>query len=72
MENKQANTAPSPSYENATGKIDYTFTNDYMFRVLLQKKQPCPEGIDLRTPASSAGNCKSIKITNPIRTRSSN
>ena len=25
------------SYETATGSIDYPFTNDYMFRAILQK-----------------------------------
>lgn len=28
-----------PSYEEATGMIDYTFTNDYMFRAVLQSNE---------------------------------
>ena len=36
QENLQCNL--STSFQNATGKIDYGLTNDYMFRYILQKK----------------------------------
>lgn len=34
------NPAQATSFRNATGKIDYTMTNDYMFRAVLQDCYP--------------------------------
>ena len=32
-------------YENATGKIDYTFTNNYMFHIILQENELVLKGL---------------------------
>ena len=59
-------TSPATSYLNATGKITYRFTNDYMFRAILQKNTTVLKALicsllHLRPDAVS-----SITITNPI------
>ena len=51
-------TPPATSYLNATGEITYRFTNDYMFRVILQKKQYCSQGTYLFPVASAPGYCQ--------------
>ena len=32
-------------YEQATGKIDYTFTNNYMFHIILQENELVLKGL---------------------------
>ena len=59
-------TPPAASYLNATGEITYRFTNDYMFRAILQKNSTVLNALicsllHLRPEAVS-----SITITNPI------
>lgn len=54
-------------YENATGKIDYTFTNNYMFHIILQENQLVLKGLIsslLRLPFEDI--C-SVVIKNPIK-----
>ena len=40
MNNFQGNT-----FQNATGKIDYTLMNDYMFRAVLQENEKVLKGL---------------------------
>ena len=54
------------SYHNATRKIDYTFTNDYMFRVLLQKNKRVLKALICSLLHLHPEEIKSIEITNPI------
>ena len=39
-------------YEQATGKIDYTFTNNYMFHIILQENEL------IRPLSTSSFSCK--------------
>lgn len=39
------NPAQATSFRNATGKIDYTMTNDYMFRAVLQENEKVLTGL---------------------------
>ena len=53
-------------YEQATGKIDYTFTNNYMFHIILQENELVLKGLIsslLHLPFEDIG---SVTIKNPI------
>ena len=53
-------------YEQATGKIDYTFTNNYMFHIILQENELVLKGLIsslLHLPFEDIG---SVIIKNPI------
>ena len=63
------NTQSSPSitsYQNATGNIDYKFTNDYMFRAILQKHNNVLKGLICSLLHLSPKSITDITITNPI------
>lgn len=53
-------------YLNATGKIDYTLLNDYMFRAIMQKHEDVLKGLTCATLQLESGDIKSIHIENPI------
>ncbi len=57
---------PSASWETATGKLDYTLTNDYLFRAVLQENNKVLRGLIcslLRIPPQDVA---SVQIVNPI------
>lgn len=56
----------SKSLEEATGPIDYTMTNDYMFRAILQKNQKVLKGLICSLLHLNPPEIQSIVITNPI------
>jgi predicted transposase/invertase (TIGR01784 family) len=57
----------SKGLEKATGKIDYTFTNDYMFRAILQKSERVLKALICALLHMDESEVKSITITNPIQ-----
>lgn len=63
---KKAIQHPNPSFENATGKIDYTMTNDYMFRAILQTNQKVLIGLVCSLLHLKQEQIKSILITNSV------
>ena len=54
------------SYKNATGKIDYGFRNDYMFRAVLQTSKKTLTGLVSALLHINPADVKSIEIQNPI------
>lgn len=54
------------SYKNATGKIDYGFRNDYMFRAVLQTSKKTLTGLASALLHIDPADVKSIEIQNPI------
>ena len=54
------------SYKNATGKIDYGFRNDYMFRAVLQTSKKALTGLVSALLHINPADVKSIEIQNPI------
>lgn len=56
----------STSYENATGKIDYGMTNDYMFRAVLQENKHVLKGLICSLLYLRDEDISSVEITNPI------
>ena len=54
------------SYKNATGKIDYGFRNDYMFRAVLQTSKKTLTGLASALLHINPDDVKSIEIQNPI------
>lgn len=61
MNNNQQNT-----FQNATGKIDYTLMNDYMFRVVLQENRNVLKGLICALFHLSPETVTSTIILNPI------
>jgi len=61
MENIQQKT-----FQNATGKIDYTLTNDYMFRAVLQKNKKVLKGLSAALLHLPLQDIKAADILNPI------
>ena len=61
MTNNQENT-----FQNATGKIDYTLMNDYMFRAVLQENKIVLEGLICSLLHLKPEAIKSTIILNPI------
>ena len=53
-------------YENATGKIDYTFTNNYMFHIILQENELVLKGLVSSLLHLPLKDIRSIVIKNPI------
>ena len=53
-------------YKNATGEITYNFTNDYMFRAILQRKKTVLKGIICSLLHLDPDSVVSITINNPI------
>lgn len=54
------------TFQNATGKIDYTLTNDYMFRAVMQKNEKVLRGLICSLLRLDAKDIKSVNILNPI------
>ena len=55
-----------PSFEEATGTIDYTMTNDYMFRAILQTNEKVLRGLIGSLLHLRQEQIVSVKIENPI------
>ena len=53
--------------QTASGRIPYNMTNDYMFRVILQKNQFVLKGLIASLLHLEPQNIKNIYITNPIK-----
>lgn len=54
-------------YENATGKIDYTLTNNYMFHVILQENKLVLKGLISSLLHLPLEDIASVEIKNPIK-----
>ena len=54
------------NYLSATGRIPYNMTNDYMFRVILQKNEDTLKNLICSVLHLSDKDIKDIKIENPI------
>ncbi len=61
--NEQLN---SEEWRNATGKIDYCMTNDYMFRMVLQSNNNVLKGLISSIMHIPLSDIKSVEIVNPI------
>ena len=57
---------PDHSFETATGSIDYPFTNDYMFRAILQKDKQVLKALVSALLHLDKDSVKEVTITNPI------
>ncbi len=55
-----------PSFEEAIGTIDFPFTNDFIFRAILQRNQKVLKALVCAILHLSKKEVKSIEITNPI------
>ena len=62
----QNNAEKELSYENATGIIDYTLTNDYMFRAILQSNEKVLRGLISSLLHLKPEEIQSVEIKNPI------
>ena len=60
------NTGKMLSYEDATGTIDYTLTNDYMFRAILQSNEKVLRGLIGSLLHLKQEEIQTVEITNPI------
>ena len=60
------NTSSTTSYLSATGKITYNFTNDYMFRAILQRNVTVLKGLICSLLHLCPEHITDITITNPI------
>ena len=56
----------SQALAEATGPIDYTFTNDYMFRAILQKNAEVLKALICSMLHIPPEQVKRVEITNPI------
>lgn len=54
------------SYEEATGPIDYTLTNDYMFRAILQSNEKVLRGLIGALLHLKSEEIQIVEIKNPI------
>ncbi len=54
------------NFENATGKIPYNMTNDYMFRAVLQSNNKALRGLICSLLHLSQAEVASVEIVNPI------
>lgn len=54
------------TYKNATGEISYNMTNDYMFRVVLQKNELVLKGLICSLLHLNYEDVQSTQIINPI------
>lgn len=57
----------STSFQNATGKIDYGLTNDYMFRVILQRHIKVLKALICSLLHLNLKEIKEVYIRNPIQ-----
>lgn len=60
------NSTSEKSFQKATGKIDYTLMNDYMFRAVLQENQKVLKGLIASLLHLPPQSIKSTRILNPI------
>ena len=62
--------APSITFttplQNATGRMPYTLTNDYMFRAMLQRSKGALKGIVCSITGFKPEQIKSVEILNTI------
>lgn len=63
---KKTNKGLVPSYQNASGKMRYTLTNDYLFRALLQKNNKVLKGLSCSLKHLKMEDVRSVTIENPI------
>ena len=54
------------SFETATGSIDYPFTNDYMFRAILQKDKQVLKALIVALLHLKKESIHDVVITNPF------
>ena len=60
------NTEKVLSFEDATGTIDYTLTNDYMFRAILQSNEKVLRGLIGSLLHLKQEEIQTVEIKNPI------
>lgn len=65
-ENPDTMLSVDPDFENATGKIPYNMTNDYMFRAVLQSSNRALRGLICSLLHLADSEVTSVEITNPI------
>ena len=63
---KNKTTLPSGDFASATGNIEYGFTNDYMFRAVLQKNKKVLKELICALLHLKHDEVSSVEITNPI------
>lgn len=63
---KDKSTLPSGDFASATGNIEYGFTNDYMFRAVLQKNKKVLKELICALLHLKPDDVSSVEITNPI------
>ncbi|MBO4901766.1 MAG: Rpn family recombination-promoting nuclease/putative transposase [Lachnospiraceae bacterium] len=67
MTHTQLNTDPDiPKYQNATGKLEYSLTNDYMFRAVMQNNEKMLRGLIGSLLGLTQDEILSVELTNPI------
>lgn len=67
MANAQLNKAGADSlFQNATGKLDFGLTNDYMFRVIMQENEKVLRGLIASLLGLSGEEIISVELRNPI------
>lgn len=66
MKTIQTKAIHAKTFQNAAGKIDYTLTNDYMFRAVLQKNAKVLKGLSVALLHLPFEEVKSADILNPI------
>ena len=54
------------TFKNATGEIPYNMTNDYMFRMVLQKNEVVLRGLICSLLHLNQEDIQSTQITNPL------
>lgn len=57
---------PSADFHSATGRLDYTLTNDFLFKALLQKNEKVLKALVASLIHLDMQDITSIEITNPI------
>lgn len=60
------NNIQEKTFQNATGRIDYTLMNDYMFRAVLQQNENVLKGLISSLLHLNSETIKSTTILNPI------
>ncbi|MDE6913413.1 MAG: Rpn family recombination-promoting nuclease/putative transposase [Lachnospiraceae bacterium] len=60
------NNIQEKTFQNATGRIDYTLMNDYMFRAVLQQNENVLKGLISSLLHLNPETIKSTTILNPI------
>ena len=57
---------PGDSFMNATGRLEYTLTNDYLFHVVMQKNEKVLRGLIGSLLGLEQDDIKSVLLKNPI------